>query len=117
MASREIVRYKSPLRTAFSILVIIFLIFFFVWTVLPLAIMLISSFKDLLDAFQLPEQGDWGGVGVMFDFDPTGKHYVDLFTDKNFGEYMRNSLVASLGSALISVFLGSMAAYALSRAD
>ena len=117
MASREIVRYKSPLRTAFSILVIIFLIFFFVWTVLPLAIMLISSFKDLLDAFQLPEQGDWGGVGVMFDFDPTGKHYVDLFTDKNFGEYMRNSLVASLGSALISVFLGSMAAYALSRAE
>jgi multiple sugar transport system permease protein len=30
---------------------------------------------------------------------------------------MRNSLIASLGSAIVSVFLGSMAAYALSRAE
>ena len=117
MASREIVRYKSPARTAFSVLVILFLIIFFVWTVLPLAIMLTSSFKDLLDAFKLPAEGDWGGVGVMFDFEPTGAHYIELFTEKHFGEYMRNSLIASLGSALVSVFLGSMAAYALSRAE
>ena len=117
MASREIVRYKSPARSAFSVLVILFLIIFFVWTVLPLAIMLISSFKDLLDAFKLPAEGDWGGVGVMFDFEPTGAHYIELFTEKHFGEYMRNSLIASLGSAIVSVFLGSMAAYALSRAE
>lgn len=117
MASREIVRYKSPARTAFSALVVLFLIVFFVWTVLPLAIMLISSFKDLLDAFKLPAEGDWGSIGVMFDFAPTGAHYVELFTEKNFGEYMRNSLIASLGSAVVSVFLGSMAAYALSRAE
>ncbi len=117
MASREIVRYRSPARTAFSALVVLFLVVFFVWTVLPLAIMLISSFKDLLDAFKLPAEGDWGGVGVMFDFAPTGAHYVELFTEKNFGEYMRNSLIASLGSAVVSVFLGSMAAYALSRAE
>ena len=117
MASREIVRYKSPARTAFSVLVILFLIIFFVWTVLPLAIMLISSFKDLLDAFKLPAEGDWGGVGVMFDFAPTGAHYIELFTEKHFGEYLRNSLIASLGSAIVSVFLGSMAAYALSRAE
>ena len=117
MASREIVRYKSPARTAFSLLVILFLIIFFVWTVLPLAIMLTTSFKDLLDAFKLPAEGDWGGVGVMFDFEPTGAHYIELFTEKHFGEYMRNSLIASLGSAIVSVFLGSMAAYALSRAE
>ncbi|MDP6429091.1 MAG: carbohydrate ABC transporter permease [Alphaproteobacteria bacterium] len=117
MASREIVRYKSPTRTAFSVLVILFLIVFFVWTVLPLAIMLTSSFKDLLDAFKLPAEGDWGGVGVMFDFKPTGAHYIELFTEKHFGEYMRNSLIASLGSAVVSVFLGSMAAYAMSRAE
>ena len=98
MASREIVRYKSPARSAFSVLVILFLIIFFVWTVLPLAIMLISSFKDLLDAFKLPAEGDWGGVGVMFDFAPTGAHYIELFTEKHFGEYLRNSLIASLGS-------------------
>ena len=117
MASREIVRYRSPTRTALQALSVIFLVFFFVWTVLPLVIMLVSSFKDLLDAFQLPEVGDFGGVGVMFDFEPTGQHYVELFTEKHFGEYMRNSLIASLGSAAVSVSLGSMAAYALSRAD
>ena len=117
MASREIVRYKSPARTAFSLLVILFLIIFFVWTVLPLAIMLTTSFKDLLDAFKLPAEGDWGGVGVMFDFEPTGLLNNTPFTEKHFGEYMRNSLIASLGSAIVSVFLGSMAAYALSRAE
>ena len=117
MASREIVRYRSPLRSVLQGLSILFLIFFFVWTVLPLFIMVVSSFKDLLDAFRLPHVGDWGGVGVMFDFEPTGKHYVDLFEDKKFGTYLRNSLIASLGSAAISVTLGSMAAYALSRAE
>ncbi len=117
MASREIVRYRSPLRSALQGLSILFLIFFFVWTVLPLFIMVVSSFKDLLDAFQLPEVGDWGDIGVMFDFEPTGAHYVELFTEKHFGTYLRNSLIASLGSAAVSVSLGSMAAYALSRAE
>ena len=117
MASREIVRYRSPLRSALQGLSILFLVLFFIWTVLPLFIMVVSSFKDLLDAFRLPHVGDWGGVGVMFDFEPTGKHYVDLFEDKKFGTYLRNSLIASLGSAAISVTLGSMAAYALSRAE
>ncbi len=117
MASREIVRYRSPLRSVLQGLSVLFLIFFFVWTVLPLLIMVVSSFKDLLDAFQLPEVGDFGGVGVMFDFEPTGAHYVELFTEKHFGTYLRNSLIASLGSAAVSVSLGSMAAYALSRAE
>ena len=117
MASREIVRYRSPLRSVLQGLSILFLIFFFVWTVLPLFIMVVSSFKDLLDAFQLPEKGDWGDLGVMFNFEPTGRHYVELFTEKHFGTYLRNSLIASLGSAAVSVSLGSMAAYALSRAE
>lgn len=117
MASREIVRHRSPLRSVLQGLSILFLTFFSVWTVLPLFIMLVSSFKDLLDAFQLPEVGDWGDLGVMFNFEPTGRHYVELFTEKHFGTYLRNSLIASLGSAAVSVSLGSMAAYALSRAE
>ncbi len=117
MASREIVRYRSPTRSVLRALSVIFLILFFVWTVLPLFIMVVSSFKDLLDAFRIPQVGDWGGVGVMFDFEPTDQHYVELFTEKHFGTYLRNSLIASLGSAAVSVSLGSMAAYALSRAE
>lgn len=116
MASREIVQYRSPLRSTVSVLKIIFLFFFIVWTLLPLAIMLISSFKQLLDAFQLPAVGDWAGVGVMFDFTPTVRHYIDLFANNDFGIYLRNSLIASLGSAVVSVTLGAPAAYAMSRA-
>ena len=43
--AREIVRYRSPTRSAVQALTVIFLIIFLIWTVLPLAIMLISSFK------------------------------------------------------------------------
>ena len=41
------------------------------WTLLPFLIMFLSSFKDLLDAFQLPAPGDWGGVSMLFTFEPT----------------------------------------------
>lgn len=117
MASRDIVQYRSPLRRIVGVLTILFLAVYTVWTVLPIFVMFMSSFKDLLQAFQLPAVGDWAGLGVFFDFEPTTAHYVDLFTVSNFGVYFMNSLIAALGSALISVVLGSMAAYSLSRAE
>ena len=117
MASRDIVQYRSPGRRLLSILTVVFLAAYLVWTILPLFIMFVSSFKDLLAAFQLPEVGDWLSIGVFFDFEPTAKHYVDLFVDNNFGTYLVNSIVAAGGSAVVSVVLGSMAAYALSRIE
>ena len=54
---------------------------------------------------------------VFFDFTPTFKHYENLFVNLNFSQYIMNSLVAAGGSALISVVLGSMCAYSLSRID
>ena len=94
-----------------------FLAFYLLWTLLPIFVMFVSSFKDLLEAFKLPAVGDWGGVTLFFDFSPTFKHYHNLFADLNFTIYFFNSIAASLGSALISVVLGSMCAYALSRID
>lgn len=117
MATLEVVRYKSKARTLVSFLSTIFLALFLVWTVLPFIIMFVSSFKDLLDAFALPKVGDFGGVGIFFNFEPTTKHYVELFTERNFSTYFVNSFIASSGSALVSVVLGSMAAYSLSRWD
>lgn len=117
MASSDIVRYRSPVRRALSIATVIFLAVYLVWTILPLFIMFVSSFKDLLAAFSLPEVGDWLNIGVFFDFDPTFKHYIELFTVNNFSDYLINSIVASGGSAVVSVVLGSMAAYALSRSE
>ncbi len=117
MASSDIVRYRSPLRRALSIATVIFLAIYLIWTILPLFVMFISSCKDLLAAFTLPEVGAWLDIGVFFDFEPTVKHYVELFTVNNFSAYLVNSIVASGGSAVVSVVLGSMAAYALSRVE
>jgi multiple sugar transport system permease protein len=117
MASSDIVTYRSPLRRALGVLVGVFLALYLVWTVLPLAIMFVSSFKDLLEAFRLPAVGDWMGIGVFFDFTPTFSHYVNLFQDNNFTTYLMNSIIASGGSALISVVLGAMCAYSLSRIE
>ena len=117
MASSEIIRHRTPLTRVTEVAIVIFLCFFVVWTVLPLIIMVVSSFKDLLEAFTLPKVGDWLGVGVFFKFTPTVKHYVSLFQEHSFGTYLANSLIASTGSAIISVVFGSMAAYGLSRMD
>ena len=117
MASSDVVRYRSTGRRLLEILTVLFLTVYLIWTVLPLFVMFVSSFKDLLEAFKLPETGDWSGIGLFFDFTPTFKHYISLFSDNNFGTYLFNSIAASLGSALISVVFGSMAAYSLSRIE
>ncbi len=117
MASSDVVHYRSPAKRLAGFLTVIFLAVYLVWTVLPLFVMFVSSFKDLLEAFKLPKVGNWSDIGLFFDFTPTLKHYRTLFADNNFGTYLFNSVIASLGSALISVVFGSMAAYALSRID
>jgi multiple sugar transport system permease protein len=117
MASRDIVRYDTPLSTAFKWFSAIFIALYVVWTVLPIFVMFFSSFKDLLEAFKIPVVGDWAGTWVFFDFTPTLKHYHDLFVNLGFTTYVINSLIAAAGSAIVSVILGSMAAYSLSRIE
>lgn len=118
MASREIIKYtNSPFLNVLKILTPCFLIAYLIWTLLPLFIMVMASMKDLLAAFDTPEVGDWAGVSMFFDFQPTFTHYYSLFAENNFGEYLVNSLLASLGSALVAVTLGSMAAYSLARME
>ncbi len=117
MASSDVVQYRSPARRVGEVLTVLFLVVYLIWTVLPIFVMFVSSFKDLLEAFKLPRVGDWSGIGVFFDFKPTFQHYIDLFEDNNFSTYLMNSIIASLGSALISVVFGSMAAYSLSRIE
>ncbi len=117
MASRDIVTYRTPLSRMLQIGTALFVLIYVLWTILPIFIMFVSSFKDLLEAFQLPTAGDWLNIGVFFDFTPTFRHYENLFVNYGFSTYLANSLIASLGSALVSVVLGSMAAYSLSRVE
>lgn len=117
MASRDVVQYETPLTRTFRWLSVVFIAVYLAWTLLPILIMFISSFKDLLEAFKIPAVGDWAGVRILFEFTPTLKHYENLFVSLDFSRYMANSLIAAGGSAVISVVLGSMAAYSLSRID
>ena len=117
MASLDVVTYRTPLSRIWDGFVVIFLALYLIWTLLPIFIMFMSSFKDLLAAFQLPPVGDFTKIGIFFDFVPTTKHYYNLFFNIGFSTYFFNSVSAALGSALVSVVLGSMAAYALSRVE
>lgn len=117
MASREVIEYEGPLSKALKWFSVVFIGFYVVWTVLPIFIMFVSSFKDLLEAFKIPAVGDWAGVTVFFNFTPTTKHYYELFANLGFSTYLFNSLVAAAGSAVVSVVLGSMCAYSLSRIE
>ena len=52
MASRDVVSYTSPLSRMRDAGVAIFLAIYLIWTVLPILVMIMSSFKDLLEAFR-----------------------------------------------------------------
>ena len=77
------------------------------WTVIPLAWMLLSSFKptDELTAST-----------PTLAFTPTLDHYQALFSGgNNIGPYIRNSLIAAGVSTIIAVVLGCLAGYGLAR--
>lgn len=113
MASRE----KTPIRWT-RVLRYFFLCLFFLWTVIPLFLMFISAFKVERVAFATPEVGDWQGIARLFIFEPTIEHFYTLFGPKErFLPFLLNSILASTGSALVSVVLGSLAAYGLSRGN
>jgi multiple sugar transport system permease protein len=77
------------------------------WTVVPLAWMVLSSFKppDELTAST-----------PTLTFSPTLEHYDNLFSGgNNIGPYIRNSLLAAGISTIIAVVLGCLAGYGLAR--
>jgi uncharacterized membrane protein len=77
------------------------------WTVVPLAWMVLSSVKP-------PE--DLTASTPTLAFEPTLEHYEALFSGGNdIGPYIRNSLLAAGISTVIAVVLGCLAGYGLAR--
>jgi multiple sugar transport system permease protein len=84
--------------------------------VIPIAWTVLTSLKPGRQTFALPP---------VFLFMPTVESYLALFgrradlgyraVDINFWFYMKNSLVAAVGSTLLTLVLSSLAAYGLSR--
>jgi multiple sugar transport system permease protein len=52
---------------------------------------------------------------TLYPHDPTFDNYERLFSLKQFGDYLTNSLVVTSVSVLVSLVLGSLAAYAIAR--
>lgn len=73
---------------------------------IPLIWAVLTSLKDPRDAFSIPP---------TIIFEPTLEYHRQVWFENDFFRYLKNSLIVSLGTVLISVPAGSLAAYALSR--
>ncbi|WP_256758337.1 carbohydrate ABC transporter permease [Cohnella sp. WQ 127256] len=73
---------------------------------LPILWIVRTSFTTKAIAYQIPPK---------WFITPTLDNYRDIFTDNPFGKYFMNSMVVSLVSTVIAVFLGAMAAYWIAR--
>jgi multiple sugar transport system permease protein len=73
---------------------------------LPLLWILVTSFKGRFDIAAKP---------LKFLFQPTLENYRTVFVNDRFLRYFRDSAIIAVGSTVVSLFLGSMAAYSMSR--
>ncbi|HTV71462.1 MAG TPA: carbohydrate ABC transporter permease [Rhizobiaceae bacterium] len=80
------------------------LIAFTFWTVIPIGLVVLNSFKRAKDIFT--------PTPTLF-FTPTLDNYVNAFTKASFGLYYVNSVIVALVSTVIVIVIGTFAAYAL----
>jgi multiple sugar transport system permease protein len=78
-----------------------------VWSLFPIAFVVLSSFKPGRDIFAVPPK---------FLFDPTFQHYVALMTKwGGFFHGLVNSLIITTGATVLAVTLSVMAGFIYSR--
>jgi len=77
------------------------------WSVFPIAFIVLSSFKPGRDIFAVPPK---------FVFAPTFAHYLNLWERwGGFFDGLRNSLIVTVGAALLAVTASSLAGFIYSR--
>jgi multiple sugar transport system permease protein len=82
----------------------IILVMFTLWTIVPIALVVTNSFKDQMDIFTVPPK---------LTFTPTFDNYTKAFANGDFGGYFANSTFVAIATAILSVGLGTLAAYGL----
>lgn len=82
------------------------LVLFTFWTIVPIALIILNSFKKAKDIFT---------ATPTLVFKPTLENYVNAFTKANFGLYYLNSSIVALVSTVIVIVVGTFAAYALTN--
>lgn len=92
---------------AFKIITYLALLALLLWSLFPFYWMLITSFKPDAEMYR---------VKVTFwPADFTLKHYEKIFFDSPFPVQFRNSIVISTATTLLSMVVGSLAGYSITR--
>lgn len=94
-------RFLMNLFNLFIALVIL------VWTLLPLAWIVLSSLKTIEAQFHQPP--------LWFGFKITLENYQNFFSNSTFVKSFINSTIVTSGSVILSLLLGTPTAYALAR--
>ena len=77
------------------------------WSIFPIAFIILSSFKPGRDIFAVPPK---------FFFEPTFAHYFNLWERwESFFDGLLNSLIVTAGAALLAVAASSLAGFVYSR--
>lgn len=101
-------RRRSPAQTALIVVVLLFALLFFIF---PVAWMFLTSFKSEAEYFAYPP--------VFWPKDFSLRNYFNAMVFPPVGrgglQGLRDSLVVALSTTLVSVVIGSLAAYSLSR--
>jgi multiple sugar transport system permease protein len=95
---------KKMVREALFYVIIALVIVCFLF---PIFYMFITSIKSPLDAYAIPPK--------LYNFKPTANNWIYIFTQKPIFYYFYNSIIVALGTTLISMVFGSLAAYSLAR--
>lgn len=93
-------RTENLIRNALAVLVVAFFLMPIVW-------LFTTSFKLQRDTFQLPP--------VWLGFQPTLNNFAFAINQIQVGRFVLNSVIISAGTTLISVVLGTLGGYAVSR--
>jgi multiple sugar transport system permease protein len=75
--------------------------------IFPYFFMVTSAFKSRLDTFAYPP--------IFLFFKPTVENFISIFRDIHILFYMKNSLIVSTGSTLLSILIAIPATYSLAR--
>lgn len=100
---------KAPNSRSYWITVTLILIVYGLFTLVPIAYLLVSAFKT--------QQQIYAGAASTFWFTPTLDSFRFIFETKPILAMLGNTLIVSVGSTVFSLFFGTIAAYALARFD
>ena len=85
------------------------LVVFIVWTLVPFYWMLVTSLKDHGEIY--------GTEATLWPNAPTLDSYRTLFFETNYMLFFKNSMIVALSTTFLTVFVASLAAYAITRLD